>query len=259
MSKTETAADRDTLSYRVLGPVAELRLCAKPLFMAADIATKDRLLGYLDEAAADPAVKALVVRNYPDENEATEFAGFYKAMLDPDVDKYKLMKVLNAFDQFILKLAGLPKVVVHADAGRVMTQFLCVSLACDYRIVSEDTVFEKAYHAVGIVPKGGGPFFMARMLGRDQAFRTLLYKEALPAEEALDLGLVDKVVPGERLDETAREIAERLSDHPNDFAAALKRLLNHDLIGLRDYLTQENNEILRMWNSPAFRERLMKL
>jgi len=59
---------------------------------------------------------------------------------------------------------NLNKIVVHADGGRVIPLFMNVSLACDYRIVADNTVFQNPCIELGLAPKGGSGFFLSKML-----------------------------------------------------------------------------------------------
>jgi len=77
----------------------------------------------------------------------------------------------------------LNKIVVHADSGEVIPLFLKVNLACDYRVVAENTVFRNPCLELGLDPKGGGGFFLSKMLGRSKALEVLLYEGDIPAKE----------------------------------------------------------------------------
>ena len=162
----------------------------------------------------------------------------------------------NAVDQFILKIVELNKIVVHADGGRVISMFLNVSLACDYRIVADNTVFQNPCLEFGLVPKGGGAFFLSRMLGLKKASETLLSAEEITAQEAMRLGIVDKVVPLGELEEAALKVAQSFAQKPATTLSGVKRLLNYSMKDLQGYLDLENQELIKMLESPEFRKNL---
>ncbi len=151
-----------------------------------------------------------------------------------------------AVDQFILKIVEMDKIVVHADSGKVIPIFLNVSLACDYRIVANNTVFQNPCLQLGLVPKGGGAFFLSKMLGLSKASELMLSEREVTAEEALRLGLVNEVVPFEKLEEATLKIAREFARKPSSTLLGVKRLLNYSIKDLADYLELENRVLLRI-------------
>ena len=137
------------------------------------------------------------------------------------------------------------KPVIHADSGNVISVFMNIALACDYRIIGDNTQFENPYLQLGLVPKGGGAFFLAKMLGRGKAFEILTSDHTIGAKEALRLGIVDKVCPEENLYEEALNTAKHFIKQPEGTLWGIKRLLNYDLKDLERYLEYEN-ETLRL-------------
>ena len=83
------------------------------------------------------------------------------------------------------------QIVIHADSGNVLPLFLNISLACDYRIVADNTLFQNPCLEFGLVPKGGGAFFLSKIMGGSKAYEFLLSEEDIAAEEALRLGCWD--------------------------------------------------------------------
>ena len=136
--------------------------------------------------------------------------------------------------------------VVHSNSGLAIPLFLNISLACDYRIVAENTVFQKPYLKLGMVPTGGGAFFLSRILSRSKAFEILLSDRDINAHEALKLGLIDKIVPVEELEDAALEMARHLAMKSDRTLSVTKRLLNYSIKDLMDYLDFENQEILKI-------------
>ena len=158
----------------------------------------------------------------------------------------------RAVDQYILKIVDLGKVVVHADSGKILSLFLNVSLACDYRVVAEDSVFQNPCLELGLVPKGGGAFFLSKMLGPSKAIEILLSGEDITAQEALRLGVVDMVVPLHELEEAALNVTRRFSHVPVTCLAGVKRLVSYSLSDLAPYLEQENHVLTTILESPQF-------
>jgi 2-(1,2-epoxy-1,2-dihydrophenyl)acetyl-CoA isomerase len=145
----------------------------------------------------------------------------------------------------ILKIVGLDKPVIHADCGDVISLFLSMSLACDYRVIATHTIFEKSYFELETLPKGGGAFFLCKMLGYSRAKQLLMSEKDINALEALEIGIVDQVVPYDKLEETAIQAAKNLTKRSIRSLVGIKRLINYSMKDLRDYLSFESQELLK--------------
>jgi 2-(1,2-epoxy-1,2-dihydrophenyl)acetyl-CoA isomerase len=114
-------------------------------------------------------------------------------------------------------------------------------LACDYRIVADNTVFQNSNLPLGIIPKGGLSFLLSKMLGSVTASRILLSSRDINAEEAYQLKLVDQVVPIEELDAVALETARAFTRLPYGYTAGIKKLLNYDIDEVENFLAYEDS------------------
>ena len=128
----------------------------------------------MDRVACCDEIKVLLLKESPAKMNRTEYIAFYKSMIEPGFMQKSLERMYNAISQFILKLVSLNKMVVHADSGNVILLFMNIGLACDYRIVADDTVFENPNFELGVVPKGGSTFFLSKLLGANTAAKILL-------------------------------------------------------------------------------------
>jgi 2-(1,2-epoxy-1,2-dihydrophenyl)acetyl-CoA isomerase len=152
---------------------------------------------------------------------------------------------------------GLDQVVIHACQGNIISLFLNISLACDYRIAADNTLFCNPYLDLGMIPMGGGPFFLSQMRGAGNPWETLLLNKNINVQRALEIGLVDRVVASSDLDKTALEIAHRFADNNAGTLAGLKRLVNFSKRDLKAYFELEKQEIFKRFNSPAVAGHLM--
>jgi enoyl-CoA hydratase/carnithine racemase len=144
------------------------------------------------------------------------------------------------------------------DSGQVIPMFLNFSLACDYRIVSEDTLFQNPCIELGLIPKGGGAFFLPRIVGLRKAYEILLSIEDLPASQALQLGIVDEVVAKEQLESAALKAADCFCGYPANSVSGIKRLLNYSRNELGDYLEFENQVLINCVGSRQRENRIFK-
>ncbi|MCY4500522.1 MAG: enoyl-CoA hydratase-related protein, partial [Alphaproteobacteria bacterium] len=86
--------------------------------------------------------------------------------------------------------------------------------ACDLAIAADDAFFTLAYCHIGASPDGGSSYFLARTLGMKQAMELALLGDRFGADRALELGILNRVVPAADLEAETRALAERLANGP---------------------------------------------
>ncbi len=226
--------------------IAILRLGKDFLFKLIDLSVSNCLFDVFDRILEKDEFKVLVIMNRPKKIGREEYIDFFRQVIANVFDRKSIHNMCNIFDQLIQKIVGLNKFVIHADCGEVIPLFLNISLACDYRIVTTNTVFQKPYFELGLLPKGGGAFFLCHMLGSSKACKLLTSKEDIKAIEALKLGIVDQVVPFYELEEVAIQMAQGLAKGPTNTLAGIKRLINYSMKDLKNYLGFESQELMKI-------------
>ena len=110
---------------------------------------------------------------------------------------------------------SIPQPLIAALQGYVLGSGIEIALCCDIRIASEDVRFGLPEVGLGIIPAAGGTQTLPRIVGRARALEMLLTSRWIGGEEALRFGLVNRVVPKEKLLQTAEEMAKRIASyHP---------------------------------------------
>lgn len=112
------------------------------------------------------------------------------------------------------RLYEMPKPVVASLPGAAAGAGLALALACDLRIAAERAILLTAFANVGFSGDFGGSFFMTQLVGAAKARELYYLSERIPAREAERLGLVNRVVPDEKLAAETRELAARLARGP---------------------------------------------
>lgn len=102
---------------------------------------------------------------------------------------------------------------------------MSLALWGDLRLASQEATFATAFLRIGLVPDSGMSFLLPRLVGITKAQELLLLSPRLSAEEALAMGLVHRVVPGERLMEEALALAKELAQGPTRAYALTRKLL----------------------------------
>jgi 2-(1,2-epoxy-1,2-dihydrophenyl)acetyl-CoA isomerase len=217
---------------------------------------KSLLFDYLELISRSDAIRGVLIIGSPKKIGREEYIRFYRQVLQPEFDMRGLARVYNAVNQFVLKMVDFKKIVVHADSGKVISFYMNISLACDYRIIGDNTFFQNPYLDLELVPKGGGAFFLSRLLGFSKASELLLSDKDITAEEALRLGIVDKVVPFVEVDEAALKIAKDFARKPVGSVSGIKRLLSSCLTDLEACLECENQVLLQTVSRSDFRRKL---
>jgi 2-(1,2-epoxy-1,2-dihydrophenyl)acetyl-CoA isomerase len=129
----------------------------------------------------------------------------------------------------IQALRRMDKPVLAAVHGAVAGAGMSLMLAADLAIASDDTKFTLAYARIGASPDGGSTFFLPRLIGHRKAMELALLPDRFDAQTARSLGLVNWIVPIDRLAEESTKIAGRLAAGPTRAYAEAKRLFNQSL------------------------------
>lgn len=132
-----------------------------------------------------------------------------------------------------LELLEFPKPVIAAVNGAAIGVGVTMILPCDLRLAADDAKLGLPFVRLGILPGLGSTHLLPRLVGPARARELVLTGRKLDAHAACAMGLVDEVVPGERLLERAREIATELAESRPEVLAAAKQALffgeRHDM------------------------------
>jgi len=246
----------DFFSAKKIDDIVILKFNENLLFSATDLNIKQPLFDYLELISKSDEIKVVLFMGSPHKRGCEEYIEFYPKAFETEFGQYAIERLYNAVNQFILNIVALNKITVHADSGKVISLFLNISFACNYRIVADDTVFENPCLKLGLVPKGGGAFFLPKMLGASRAVEILLSEEDISAQKALRLGIVDKLVTADELENAALEIARGFARKPGTTLSGVKRLLSYSMKDLADFLQLENEVLMKIGRSQEFRKRL---
>lgn len=121
------------------------------------------------------------------------------------------------------KLRGLAVPWITSVRGAAVGLGCALALAADLIIASENAYFTQAFSRVGLVPDGGSTYLLTRGLTRARAMEMMLLGDKVPAQKALEWGLINRVVADELLEETSREIALRLAVGPTAALRSTRR------------------------------------
>jgi enoyl-CoA hydratase/carnithine racemase len=162
---------------------------------------------------------------------------------------------VEAFHTVIRAIVGASQPVIAAVDGPAVGFGADLALACDLRLLSERAYFQEKFVGIGLMPDGGGTFFLPRLIGLGRALELLLTGDAVDAKLARELGLAREVVAPETLETSALTLATRLAEGPPLALAAIKSAVRSSLNGdLDSALGREKAGQLRLLASADVRE-----
>lgn len=205
------------------GPVATITLDGPTSRNSLSMPTGLALTEAMTRVAGDAAIRAVLLTGansaFTAGADLRELEAGYDDGAAPDLGRV----VTDGLNPLILAVATMPKPVVAAIPGAAAGAGMSLALACDIRLAARSAVFSTAFAGIGLTADAGLSWLLPRIVGTARATAMLLLPERLPADRALELGLVQAVLPDELLAETAYELAVKLADGPTAAYAAIKR------------------------------------
>jgi 2-(1,2-epoxy-1,2-dihydrophenyl)acetyl-CoA isomerase len=176
----------------------------------------------LDEAQADKSIRAVYITGNgkafcagQDLTEAMDANG-------PGIEKI----VTEHYNPIILRIRKLEKPVICAVNGVAAGAGANIAFACDIVVAASSASFIQAFSKIGLIPDSGGTFILPRLIGWQRASALMMLGDKVSAADALQMGMLYKVVEDAALQEEAMKIAITLSQMPTRGLAYTKQLLN---------------------------------
>lgn len=143
-------------------------------------------------------------------------------------DTAQLEPLLRAGMQAVLRMRTIPQPVIAAVNGAAAGAGMNIALAADIRIAAEEAMFGQNFAKVGLFPDYGGTFFLPELVGPSKAAEMFYTGDMVDAKTALNLGLVNRVVPAAQLEAEVRSFAQKLAAGPPLAIRAAKQVLFAD-------------------------------
>jgi 2-(1,2-epoxy-1,2-dihydrophenyl)acetyl-CoA isomerase len=134
--------------------------------------------------------------------------------------------VVRRYNPMILTIREMAKPIICKLNGVAAGAGASLALACDIIIAAETASLIEVFANVGLVPDSGSSFFLPRIVGYNKAFELITLASKVSAKEALDLGIIYKVVASEELDTAVNELAQRYASGPTKTYGMIKKMLN---------------------------------
>lgn len=206
--------------------VATLVLNRPEKLNAFDDAMRAQLLAAIETVATRPGVRALVITGAGRAFSAGGDIAYMVRLKQQDADyEGGLGTLVAAGATAIAKIAALPFPTIACVNGAAAGGGCNLALACDLRIASDRASFGQSFVKLGMHTDWGGSYLLPRLVGLSKALELCWLGDMVDAAEALRIGLVNRVVPHDRLDEETRSLALRLASAPRTSV----RLAKHNL------------------------------
>lgn len=226
-----------------------LEIKEKVFELITDLNLSGKLVDFLKGIDHNPDIKALILLNRPNSLNEEQYNNFINRVIDhkktsADIDKpcFKeknaRFREINILNTLIKTMANLQTLVISGINGTVVTPFIGAVMVADFRFASEDAVFSMIHNKYGLHPSGGLPYFLSNLLHHSKALE-IQFRDRIEAGEAVELGLISKLLPKEDFKENLIKEAKKYTKHSYCTIRDTKRLTNFNRQALKSYFELE--------------------
>lgn len=145
------------------------------------------------------------------------------------------------YNPLVTTLREMTVPLVTAVRGAAAGIGCSLALMGDLIVASQSGYFMQAFRRIGLVPDGGSTWMLPRLIGRPRAMEMVLLGEKAPAAQALEWGLINRVVPEDELMPTAMDFARRIADGPFSLGLTRKLINESETAGWAEQLNAERH------------------
>src|SRR6202165_3450391 len=204
----------------VEGGIGWIRLDRPEKMNAIGALTRKQLGDAIKQAERDESVRVVVLtgsgRAFCSGADVTEMVGDGQMRTPEDVGNV----LRNEYMPMLTRLRTMPKPVIAAMNGPAVGIGASYALACDIRIATPEAYLLEAFVNIGLAPDGGVSWLLPRMAGTGVAYEVFFTGKPLQAADAHRLGVINRLVPADRLEAEVRELASHLATQPRQGVGA---------------------------------------
>lgn len=239
----------ETVTYGVYGRYATIEMNRPEVLNAMNGQMLEELLQAFKQAAESEADVVILSGS----GRGFSAGGDIKTMLN-SMDNEGFSQVMDLISEVVTTFHTMPKVTISAIHGPAAGLGFSLALAADYVVAHSSAVLAMNFIGIGLVPDGGGHYFMKKRLGETKAKHLIWSGEKLTADAALNLGLVDQVTDADLLD-TVKTLVGGMLQRPVKAMVASKNI--YSAVGkeeLQQILTLEKETQYNMRQSEDHKE-----
>lgn len=223
----------DTVLYEAADGLATITLNRPDAMNALSTEAKGALRDAVVRAADDDSVRAVLItgtgRAFCVGQDLKEHVGL---LAQGSGTPWTTVK--DHYNPLVTAIATMPKPVVAAVNGVAAGAGASIAFACDFRLLADTAAFNTSFAGVALTADSGGSWTLPRLVGHARATELLMFPRNVKADEALALGLANRVVPAADLAAEALTLARTLAEGPTVAYAAIKESLayaaDHSLV-----------------------------
>ncbi|MFC5500542.1 enoyl-CoA hydratase [Caenimonas terrae] len=201
----------------------------------------------IDHAAADPSLRVVLIQGHETVFSAGNDIGDFQSKPPAGQD--------SPVFRFLRGIATFPKPLVAAVCGPAVGIGTTMLFHCDLVYAGDNAAFSMPFVNLGLCPEAASSLLVPQMMGYHRAAEALLLGEPFMAEAALEVGLVNRVVPPTEANGVARLVALKLAAKPQSALAETKRLMKKNAQpAVLQQMADEGVSFARMLGEPAARE-----
>jgi 2-(1,2-epoxy-1,2-dihydrophenyl)acetyl-CoA isomerase len=234
------------LDLTISRQIARIVINRPEVYNAVSLETAKELCDVANRLGGDRSVRVIMLTGAGDKafSAGGDVATFAQ---DPETVGLLLKEITGYLHMAIARLAWGNAPVLGVVNGVAAGGGLSLVAACDLVIAADSATFTSAFTKIGLVPDGSVSYFLPRIIGIRRAAELFICNRVLTAAEALDWGLVNRVVPRADLATAAEAWALDLASGPTQAYGGIKRLLLHSLTeSLESQMEHETREIVSM-------------
>jgi 2-(1,2-epoxy-1,2-dihydrophenyl)acetyl-CoA isomerase len=230
-SSFATVTTNPPLQVERHGAVATLTLNRPDALNTLDEGLMDALVEAAADVAADERLRVVVLRGAGRHFMAGGDLKTFAAELSqpPQARSDHFARTIGRLHAAIEHFHRMPHPLVGQVHGAVAGFGLSLMNACDLVVASDDAYFASAYRNIAVTPDGGGSWSLPRIVGARRAMEIMLLAERFDAHRALEIGLVNRVVPQGQLEATVAGIVDALASGPRMAIRNTRRLVRESL------------------------------
>ena len=212
-----------TIRFSCDGGVARITLARPDHANALDLTMMRELMDAAIACDEDPSVRAVLIdsegRLFCAGGDLAEFARAGEALP-------KLLKEATVYlHAAISRLVRMRAPVIAAVQGHAAGAGFSLAMACDLVLAASTSKFTMAYTRAGLVPDGASTYFLPRLIGRRRTLELMITNRTLSVTEALEWGLVTRIVDDEKLAAEAEKLAREIAQGPTASFGSVKRIV----------------------------------
>lgn len=236
--------------YSIADHLARITINRPKSYNALNLESMREFCDIANRCSSDPTVRAVLLtgagaKAFCAGGDVASFAE------DPETVDRLLKEITGFFHMAVSRLAWMDAPVIAAVNGVAAGAGLSLAACCDLAIAADNAVFTSAYTQIGLSPDGSATYFLPRLIGHRRAMELFLTNRTLTAQEALDWGLINRVVPQAELAQETEQLALRLANGPTQAYGGVKKLMRLSASDtLESQMERETRQIAALSRTP---------